>query len=193
MKVMSVASHLEGYAISVERNQRWSITANEGHPGGSGVYIWSRDMVLNAQEGPNGTYATSVAGVVDRSQKILFGAMGLNKQVNIISCPVVFWSSVVGTIELWSAATANLANAVIVNNVIHMTDPGNELFRLWTEERLQEAGASYAANWVSDEDAWNIYHIHQGDLHCGSNIKRKIPVDLMSWWNNEKYQNWGEQ
>jgi hypothetical protein len=196
MKVINVVSNSEGKTLTVERNQLWSMTAGEGHPNGEGVHIWSRDMVLNPLEGPDGTFESTIAREMGRFRTRTFGAQGLNTQVNYIPCPVLFWSEVVGPRTLWSAATANLANAVVVNNIVHMTDPGNELFRQWTENHLQAVGPDYAVNWVSDDDAWNIYHVHQGELHCGSNIKRSFSGPTFPnepWWNLGEFQNWGEQ
>ncbi len=30
-------------------------------------------------------------------------------------------------------------------------------------------------------DNWNEYHIKQGGVHCGTNVKRAPPIDI-KWW-----------
>jgi protein-arginine deiminase len=37
-------------------------------------------------------------------------------------------------------------------------------------------------SWTED---WNLYHINEGEVHCGSNVTRKVPMNA-NWWEVQR-------
>lgn len=52
---------------------------------------------------------------------------------------------------------------------------GKDIFKVQLETVLQPLGIKVA--WVED---WDLYHVLEGEVHCGSNSLRKIPD--VKWW-----------
>jgi protein-arginine deiminase len=54
---------------------------------------------------------------------------------------------------------------------------GKDIFKTQLEEALQPYGIS--VDWVED---WNLYHRLEGEIHCGSNVKRQTTGP--KWWES---------
>jgi protein-arginine deiminase len=75
-----------------------------------------------------------------------------------------------------------MANGVVLPNMVYAPpDPhgpeidSSDLFKDLLEQELAVAG--YTATWVED---WDFYHIHAGEVHCGSNATHALPAQ--PWW-----------
>ena len=73
--------------------------------------------------------------------------------------------------------TANLANCLMVKtNTVYYSDPGNEVFRNYF--RTNVTLTAVAVN------VWNVYHCNYGEIHCGTAVRRQLPV-TPPWWEHE--------
>lgn len=55
---------------------------------------------------------------------------------------------------------------------------GRDIFEVRVEEILGEIGVQ--VEWI---EAWDVYHVGLGEVHCGSNVERADPVN--PWWTKE--------
>jgi hypothetical protein len=103
------------------------------------------------------------------------------QQLNFIPVPSLF--SPFGTKNPPSAAsfTPNLNNFQPVNGSVYFPKPfapikaGKDIFEADVEQRI--GGAVFI-------DDWSVYHIREGEVHCGSATKRIFPTT--AWWKTLK-------
>ncbi len=74
---------------------------------------------------------------------------------------------------------------MLANNHFGAPDPhgpvilGKDVFKTYVEDAL--ADRNVTVHWVED---WYLYHILDGEVHCGSNTKRVVP-STHRWWEGD--------
>lgn len=58
---------------------------------------------------------------------------------------------------------------------------GQDIFKVQFEEAFAKQGIT--VHWIED---WDLYHRLSGEVHCGTNTKRKIPENVR-WWESSFY------
>jgi hypothetical protein len=169
--------------LTVIRFRDWGDLSAQTHTNDIPIYTLSDILVRNVYE-VNGDKEESIWKKTERLTNELQAKLG--KSVNVVYLPVLFCQSNADT-NKYVAATANLVNGVLDSPNYYMTDPGNDNFRLSATTALNQL--SIQAQYPSGNEAWNNYHVQQGELHCGSNAKRTIP-GVTQWWTNSIYANW---
>jgi hypothetical protein len=60
---------------------------------------------------------------------------------------------------------------------LHIPEETVDLFQAYTHAILTFLGLK--VRWV---DSW-FYHLHEGEIHCGTNVLRKVPSSGRPWWS----------
>ncbi len=104
-------------------------------------------------------------------------ATGLDPS-EIVDAPFIFWEQ-----SGWLVAyVPGLVNGVVLSDS-HFAAPdphgpdigGGDLFKNMFAQNLVAVG--YSPLWVED---WDLYHRLDGEVHCGTNATRSVPVE--PWW-----------
>jgi protein-arginine deiminase len=82
----------------------------------------------------------------------------------------------VGTVNGISLGDAHYAMATPHGPVIRKRD----IFQRQAEDEFAKVGIT--VHWVED---WDLYHRLDGEIHCGSNVTRKVPTDV-HWWETDR-------
>jgi protein-arginine deiminase len=107
---------------------------------------------------------------------------------DIIHIPAIFNGDLgPGTlVENAIARTGGMVNSLVVKPNVIIPKPfgpqnaaGEDIFEKDTREKLQRLGLT-----VHFVDDWLTYHVNQGEIHCGTNTKRRPPADW-EWWRRE--------
>ena len=86
----------------------------------------------------------------------------------------------------WKAWTPNSVNLHHINGVLYAPRQygprdgdgagGNDIFETAITNSVPGAGS------VKFVDSWSPYHTNDGEVHCGSNVKRSLPANNSPWW-----------
>jgi Protein-arginine deiminase (PAD) len=60
---------------------------------------------------------------------------------------------------------------------LHIPEQTVDLFQAYTHAILTFLGLK--VRWI---DSW-FYHLHEGEIHCGTNVLRKVPSGRRPWWS----------
>jgi protein-arginine deiminase len=121
--------------------------------------------------------ATERAAVkIDALRKVLMKELGLGSQ-DFVSVPFLFQAFDDGI----TAYQPGMVNGVSLGPA-HFAAPkpfgpvigGRDLFEWDVEKRFATLGTK--VHWVDD---WTLYHLEDGDVHCGSNVRRALPTKLV--------------
>lgn len=99
------------------------------------------------------------------------------QQINFIPVPVLFYPFGISNPPKAAAFTPNLNNFQLGNGPRYFPKPfaplksGKDMFEDDVEQRI--AGAVFI-------DDWSVYHIAEGEVHCGSATMRSAPTK--DWW-----------
>jgi hypothetical protein len=59
---------------------------------------------------------------------------------------------------------------------VRRSTPDLRIFNLLPESSIRSNLPGHIIKFVDD---WDVYHAHEGEIHCGSNVKR---TPLNNWW-----------
>ena len=99
----------------------------------------------------------------------------------ILRLPVLFW-----TVSNYAVAyTPGLVNGISLGDA-HFGPPrphgpvvnGRDIFEVQAETEFAKVGIT--VNWIED---WDLYHVSDGEVHCGSNTTRQVPA-TERWWES---------
>ncbi len=145
-------------------------------PWGNPAEITINEVLSDADlAAANAWAAAEVAGQLDQ----LSLETGLDPS-EIISAPFLMFEYS-GYLVAYVPGVVN--GVVLPNEVFAAPDPHGpaisaiDLFKDLLEQNLTPVG--YTVAWVED---WDLYHIHAGEVHCGSNATHEIPAQ--PWWEN---------
>jgi len=120
-------------------------------------------------------------GILDVLKSRLKSELGLVDE-DFIELPVLFedWGGS-GYAVAWTAGAVNMLvlneSAVVVPKQFGPLDNGVDVFEQCIRERLSALGLT-----VYFVDCWDSYHIYMGEIHCGTNVKRRVFSKL--WWEH---------
>ncbi len=122
--------------------------------------------------------ASAVAALeIDTQLAILQEATGLTEE-EIVRVPFLFQNAMEG-VTAYQPATLNLLS--LTPTQVVAPDPhgpiidGKDLFKVQFEQALGAYGIR--VHWV---DAWDPFHLLQGDVHCATQSARRVPD--VKWW-----------
>ena len=119
------------------------------------------------------------AAVEVESQKTYLKQITGLTDAEIVGIPFL-WTQYYGYAVAYQPGMAN--GIMLADNHFAPPDPhgpyiqGEDIFKAMVENTLAANGVT--VHWVED---WYLYHILDGEVHCGSNTKRVVP-DTHRWW-----------
>jgi protein-arginine deiminase len=114
--------------------------------------------------------------IMDLNREMLMMELEID-EADIIELPVLFWPEMEGRT---AAFFPDLVNHLVLGNVSILPRPhgpmvdGADAF----EQAFKQAFPSREARFIDD---WYSYHELLGEVHCGTNTRRRPPSDL-HWW-----------
>lgn len=128
---------------------------------------------------------TTVQRTINSIEDVVVRNLGMSKS-DIIRLPVLFQEDG-GQYIAYTAGVANMLVVTRANKTACLCIPkpfgpvvgGACQFEVETERRLKPTG-----NDIQFVDDFVTYHQLQGEVHCGTNTKRKPPIDRF-WWEQE--------
>jgi protein-arginine deiminase len=103
----------------------------------------------------------------------------------IIGIPIIFNGTRLTKTKVNNAIarTAGMVNCLVVKPKVIVPKPfgpldsaGKDVFEEYAKKKLEALGLDF-----EPVDDWDTYHILSGEIHCGTNAKRKPPTDWY-WW-----------
>lgn len=160
----------------------------------SGRQLWDYNDVIETK-------------IEEKVVAVLTDEIGLTKE-QIIRVPVLFMPEGGTNASAASALTPNMVNMIVVNTTCIMSKPfgpqypaarenAGELERVLAGKDAFEEDVKRQIARVNDDvfvrfiDDWDLYHMHSGDIHCGTNaIRRPAAADLNAWLQSPKSAWW---
>jgi hypothetical protein len=110
----------------------------------------------------------------------LINGLGLSYN-DYIEIPAMFYDAYTSSGWQTAAYLPGMVNLLVVGNRCIIPKPfgplssGTDIFDDYVESELNAIGLT-----VNFVDNWDTYHIGFGEIHCGTNVKRTLPVT--NWW-----------
>jgi protein-arginine deiminase len=114
---------------------------------------------------------------IDAEVAVLKDAIGLDDG-EITPMPFLFEQSDGGLLA-YQPGTVNLLHVdgqVVIPDPFGPTIGGQDPFKRDIQDRLSELGLT-----VSFADDWDLFHIEEGEVHCGTNVSRDLGL---AWWES---------
>ncbi|HZS38154.1 MAG TPA: protein-arginine deiminase family protein [Polyangia bacterium] len=128
------------------------------------------------------TWNQKVQAKIDVIRAALKTEIGLADD-EIIDVPVLFEDE--GGAQ-YLAHTPGIVNLLNLNGLVAPPKPhGPEVASkdaLEADFESQVAALGLKISWTED---WNLYHIQEGEVHCGTNVTRKVPAHA-TWWEVQR-------
>ena len=131
----------------------------------------------------------NVQVLLDKIRAQLVSELELDDSNDVIEIPVLFQNFVnragVTMSHYYVAYTGDIVNMLVVGNNCYPPKPFGpkvgkvDHFEKYVRDTLSPLGLTI--NWVDD---WDSYHKLDGEVHCGTNTKRKI-IATDNWWEFE--------
>jgi protein-arginine deiminase len=122
------------------------------------------------------------AAEVDGQLEVLKKELGLDES-EIVRVPFLHSRVYDGSIA-YQPATVN--GAYLSDGHFAVPDPhgpvigGKDMFKTQLETALAPHGIQ--VHFIED---WDLYHVRGGEVHCGTNITRRVPTDI-AWWETSR-------
>jgi hypothetical protein len=148
------------------------------HTNASVVYAYSAVMRKNLPLGESSVVKSMAVATNQLKQ-----ALG-NYHADFVAIPVLFNDDYIDESNrvCFVAQTANMVNCLVLNSQsAYYSDPGNSVFRNYFESVVPGASAI---------DMWYNYHCNQGEVHCGTAVKRVLSAQPPWWEQNVQQEQW---
>lgn len=119
-----------------------------------------------------------VQGLIDTEVQRISEEVGLTEE-DIVELPVLFWEVEADLHSAYMPGTVNLlfyANSAVMARPHGVIDGDIDI----VEQANIDALAPYGIN-VRFAEQWDILHVAEGEVHCGTNALRQVPV-RWQWW-----------
>jgi monoamine oxidase/subtilisin family serine protease/peptidoglycan hydrolase-like protein with peptidoglycan-binding domain len=124
-------------------------------------------------------YNTLRQADIDKMRTKMISGLGLDP-ADVVDIPAVFFPNP-DTPTTADALIAGMVNMLVVNGHAGVPMPfgpevgGVDQFEKDVKDKLIPLGVK-----VTFLDCWDVYHVNQGEVHCGTNTLRTAPA--LNWW-----------